>query len=120
MSKEELSEISRLNAEKQFVEGTHPFIGINEKRLSDGTHHFLSDNHPMKVRSRNGNHHFQDPDFQRSMYEKALEKGRHTSQIKKSCVWCDKQCSANMINRHERSCNSNPNHEKTTYRKSKL
>jgi len=117
MTVEEVSSLSRKVALKQMAEGVHPFIGINEKRIKDGTHHFLGDSHPSKVRVKDGTHNFLDSNFQKEMSMRALAEGKHTSQRKKKCVWCGKECSINIIERHEKSCKENPNAVKMKYKR---
>lgn len=88
--------------------------------LAEGTHHFLGENHPSRIRSKDGTHHFYGGELQRKTQQKlvaegrhhllggdvqrqgnikALQAGRHPSQIKKTCPHCDTTCSIGMYNR---------------------
>ena len=41
MSKEHITDLARKNALRRVEQGTHNFIGLNQKRVADGTHHWL-------------------------------------------------------------------------------
>ena len=69
--------------------GTHPFLGgevsrkINQKRVEEGSHNFLG----------------------RQSVKAQLANGTHSSQIKKTCPYCDKTVSSGMFNRwHGENC----------------
>jgi hypothetical protein len=71
--------------------GTHPFLGgavsrqTNEKRVAEGTHNFLGG----------------------KSAKNQLANGTHPSQIKKSCLHCNKTVSSGMFNRwHGDNCKS--------------
>jgi hypothetical protein len=46
---------------KQLANGTHNFIGINEKRIANGTHNFSGENNPSIAKVANGTHHLLGP-----------------------------------------------------------
>lgn len=55
-----ISEIARKSALKRFADGTHNFIGLNERRVKEGTHNFLGGGEARKInriRMENGTHH---------------------------------------------------------------
>lgn len=55
------------NTKERVANGTHNFIGLNEKRLLDGTHNFLSKDYQSdmaKQRVANGTHHFLGSELQ--------------------------------------------------------
>jgi hypothetical protein len=111
---------------KKIADGTHHWFDgrksseTQRKLLTDGTHHFLGENHPSRVRASNGTHHFFGGDMQRKTQRrlveegthhllggeiqrqgniKALQAGRHPSQIKKTCEHCNNVYSIGMYNR---------------------
>lgn len=77
----------------------------NLKRIQNNTHNFLGEKHPMKVRSKNGTHHF----FGKLVTDKQYELGINANQIKFSCIFCKEQYSFTNYNNHTLSCKINPN-----------
>lgn len=47
---------------KQLADGTHNFIGLNEKRVANGTHNFSGKNNPSVAKVANGTHHLLGPE----------------------------------------------------------
>ena len=77
----------------------------NIKRLKNKTHNFLSEVHPMKVRSINKTHHFlgKNNPVHRQIHEKT-----GANFIKFSCIFCRKIYSRSNYDNHTLSCKCNP------------
>lgn len=94
-------EKSRISVER----GTHNFIGgrIQHERLENGSHHFLGENNPSVVASKNKTHRWLGGDHQRAMNKKLLEAGTHSTQWKWKCD-CGKEGKgkSNLV-QHQRS-----------------
>jgi len=80
----------------------------NQKRIENNTHNFLGENHPMKIRGRNGTHHFSGKDFITKQYSL----GKNANQIKFCCIFCKEIYSFSNFNNHTLSCKNNPNRVK--------
>ena len=77
----------------------------NLKRIENKTHNFLSENHPSKVKAKNGTHHF----FGKKVTQKQYQENRNANQIKFCCIFCKEQYSLTNYNNHTLSCKKNPN-----------
>lgn len=78
------------------------------QRAKEGTHHFLGGEIQRSAQRKYveaGNHHFLDPEYHRQGVKTQLQNGRHASQIKKTCLHCQKVCdSANYSRWHGDKC----------------
>ena len=79
-SHDELSAVARKNAMKKIEDGTHPFLGLNERRVAAGTHQFLGGEIPRIAqlkRVKDGTHHFLDGRISKKSNRERLENGTH-------------------------------------------
>lgn len=129
LSSEQISSNARKHALQQIEDGTHPFIGINERRVAEGIHQFLGGEIPRKAalqrvkdgthnfldgsiakksnreRLENGTHHFLRGDIQTAGNLKRVAEGTHPSQKKITCEHCGKTVdSANYGRWHGPKC----------------
>lgn len=67
--------------------GTHNFLGgeIQRKRVENKTHHFLGDNNPSVIKSKNGIHPWSGGEHQKQLNKKLLEEGNHSTQWSWTC-----------------------------------
>ena len=88
-------EAAQLEQKRRYDNGTHNFIGLNQKRIAEGTHHWLggeiqrkqsarqfeNGNHPFigmnEKRIKEGTHQFKNSEWQRSIALKAIAEGKH-------------------------------------------
>jgi len=109
-SPRELSELGRLNALRQVVEGTNPFLGgevarrTNQRRVKDRTHNLLGGEIQRK-QVRDGKNALVGGELQRKIARKLLVEGKHHTQITRTCPHCDKVGRGNaMLQYHFDNC----------------
>jgi hypothetical protein len=130
VSVEQKAALSRLRAEQQLRDGTHPFqrpdihrkaienkthnfFGgeiqrrSNKIRVDNGTHHLLAKN---DTRIQNKTHHFFGGEVQSKSNENRLAAGTHPSQIKWTCEFCNRSGfgSGNYVRHHGARCKLAP------------
>lgn len=127
LSTEEISNLSRKIQQNRVANGTHPFIGLQEKLVKNGEHHFLGGAiqrkmvqdgiHPWtnkekaseKSRKRvmDGTHNFLGGEQARKNNQRMLTNGTHPSQVILTCEHCNKAISSSMHARwHGNNCKS--------------
>lgn len=76
--------------------GTHPWqtrpdgTNLQTDKLKAGVHHFSGDNHPSKIRAKNGTHHMMDKEFAKAFHRNRINKGIHSTQKSKTCPHCNR------------------------------
>lgn len=110
LSPEEKSELARKNAASQIARGIHPWQN-SEKQREKALLQVAEGRHPWQDREKTrelnlkrveaGTHNWLGGDATR----KQIENGTHTSQIMKTCQYCDKTLSSAMHSRwHGEKC----------------
>ena len=114
------------NNNRKVTNNTHPWISgdiqrkTNKRRIADKSHNFLGTNNPVFTQITNkthpsrgengpsakvsaGTHHW----LGNTNVNSQIEKGIHSSQLKKVCEHCGLECSTNMYGRwHGNRCKS--------------
>lgn len=67
---------TRMNISSE--EQSHLASLANKNRLAMGNHPFIGDQHPMKVRAKNGTHHFIGGEVARKLTQRKLADGTHS------------------------------------------
>ena len=98
-------EIQKKNNKERIEKGTHNFLGAaaNQKRIDQGTHNFLGAAANQK-RIDQGTHNFLGGEYQKQLAQQQLLAGTHNSQIKISCLCCQKIFSKNTFGTHNKKC----------------